>query len=145
MRLSRLRPLWIALAAALLLGSGTAAADSELFHDALRPNGVARSHAQKLADGRACGLKADNTFTDGAAFEACMQARGWSHDPVVRSAAPRPARETWIDPDTGLECHSAGIGQVCVPPHGTVTYTNRYGLPCRRTGLVAVCSNLPLK
>jgi hypothetical protein len=150
--------MWTAAAAvALLLGAGSAAADSETFNDLLRPNGVARSQAQKLADGRACGLAADNTFTNAPAFEACMRTRGWAPDHPAgsrndktnagapdRTADANAARSTWIDPDNGLECHSVGIGSVCVPPHGTVTYTNRHGYPCRRTGLVAVCTNLPM-
>lgn len=100
---------------------------------------MARSQDQKIADGRACGLSADDTFTDAPAFEACMRLRGWAPD------VPKPDKPTWIDPDTGIECHSAGIAAVCVPPHGTVTYTNKHGYPCRRTGLVAVCSNLPIR
>jgi hypothetical protein len=138
MRMPRTRiSLAVAALATLLLGVQAAGADTQVFKDVLRPNGAARSQDQKIADGRACGLSADNTFTDAVAFQACMRQRGWVVDHVVPD--PKP---TWIDPQTGLECHQAGIGDVCVPPHGTVTYTNRHGIPCKRTGAVAICTNL---
>ncbi len=138
MRMPRTRiSLAVAALATLLLGVEAAGADTQVFKDVLRPNGAARSQDQKIADGRACGLSADNTFTDAPAFQQCMRGRGWVVDHVIPD--PKP---TWIDPQTGLECHQAGIGDVCVPPHGTVTYTNRHGVPCKRTGAVAICTNL---
>ena len=145
--------LLIAVASAALLGLAGApaadggsqgaqgdGADTVVFKDILRPDGAPRDEAQKLADGRACGASADNTYTDAAAFETCMRTCGWAPDHVVK-----PAKPTWIDPDTGLECHRAGIADICEPPRGTVTYTNKHGYPCRRTGLVAVCTNLPMR
>jgi hypothetical protein len=32
-----------------------------------------------------------------------------------------------------------GFGAVCVPPQGTVHYTNQHGLNCTRTGIMSVC------
>ena len=130
---------WLASAASavLVLGAQVANADTQIFKDVLRPNGVARSQDQKFADGRACGAAADDTFTDATAFQSCMRGRGWVVDHIVPD--PKP---TWIDPDTGLECHNTGFATVCETPHGTVTYTNRHGIPCKRTGAVAVCTNL---
>ncbi len=130
-----------ALGAPLIFGVQAANADTQIFRDVLRPHGVARSQAQKFADGRACGLTAENTFRNAAAFRRCMRARGWVLDHVVEdtpSTAPTPA--TYIDPETGMECHDVGIAAVCDPPSGTVYYYNKHGRPCRRTGLVAICT-----
>jgi hypothetical protein len=128
------------LGAALLFGAQAASAETQIFKDILRPHGVERSLAQKFADGHRCGATANNTFTNAAAFQKCMRARGWALDHTVPDAPASPS--TWIDPDTGMECHSAGIAAVCVPPQGTVTYTNKHGYPCKRTGIVSVCGNL---
>ena len=128
------------LSAAPLFGVQAASADMEGFRDILRPHGVERSLAQKFADGRRCGSTANNTFTNAAAFQKCMRARGWALDHAVPDAPP--SAPSWIDPDTGMECHSAGIAAICVPPQGTVTYTNKHGYPCKRTGIVSVCGSL---
>jgi hypothetical protein len=122
--------------AALAVGVQSAGADTAVFRDSLRPGGAPRTEEQKVADGRACGASADNKFQDLPAFTRCMQAHGWVVDHMVKD--PKP---TWIDPDTGLECHQAGGWDVCKPPHGTVTYTNKHGVPCKRTGAVSVCTN----
>jgi hypothetical protein len=127
----------LAAAAFASLVVGAASADTQVFKDVLHPNGGARGQAQKFDDGRLCGAAPDNTFTDAPAFQHCMRGRGW----VVDQVAPDP-KPTWIDPQTGLECHQWASADVCVPPHGTVTYTNRRGVPCKRTGAVAVCTNL---
>jgi len=136
-RVTAIRILLAAALATLFVGAQAASADTQVFKDALRPDGIARSQDLKFADGRACGASADNTFTDAPTFQQCMRGRGWVVDHIVPD--PKP---TWIDPQTGLECHQSGIADVCVPPHGTVTYTNRHGYPCKRTGAVAICSNL---
>jgi hypothetical protein len=67
------------------------------------------------------------------ALKQCMLSRGWRFDHTERSP-------TWIDPETGLSCRSAGIAAICDPPQGS--YVNKHGYPCRRTGLISVCSNL---
>ena len=64
-----------------------------------------------------------------------MRARGWGLDRVVPDPAP-----TYIDLETGMECHNAGIAAICDPPSGTVYYYNKHGRPCRRSGLVAICT-----
>ena len=263
-----------ALSACAILVAHAAHAETEIFKDVLRPNGVERSQAQKFADGRACGSTANDTFTNVPAFEKCMRAHGWVVDQVkadatdvdgatyddmrplangqprgdaalhadgrkcdpsghanvksprikqcmlnhgwrlsfviakpnfgndssasgasnptgdnnvwtdatrrrrgeaaaradsdycVAQTGPDPVGQetspalkqcmasrgwrfvhttgssTWIDPDTGLSCHSAGIASICEPPQGTVTYyDSRHGLNCRRTGIVSVCTN----
>jgi hypothetical protein len=53
-----------------------ARAETHVFKDVLRPGGVERSAAQKAADGRACGMRADGTFTNVPAFERCMRKHG---------------------------------------------------------------------
>src|ERR1700691_2672184 len=113
------------LGAALFFGAQAASAETQVVKDVLRPHGVERSEAQKFADGRRCGGTANHTYTNAAAFQKCMRARGWALDYAVPDAASSPP--TWIDPDTGMECHSIGLGDMCVPPQGTVTYTNKHG------------------
>jgi hypothetical protein len=75
------------------------------------PRGTAALHA----DERACKARGSRST------KQCLAARGWQlmltrHGPAphrpVRYA--RPAQpSTWIDPDTGLTCHSEGIAQIC--------------------------------
>jgi hypothetical protein len=136
--LRRLAVAAVVLSAPAFLGLQPARAETQIYRDILRPHGVERSLAQKFADGRSCGSTPQNTFTNAAAFQACMRKRGWVLDHVVQDVAP----STWIDPDTGMECRSAGIGQICTPPQGTVTYTNKHGYPCRRTGIISVCGSI---
>ncbi|MGD0848911.1 hypothetical protein [Bradyrhizobium sp.] len=126
------------LGTVLILGAlfGAASAQTDVFRDTLRPGGHDRSMAAKIADGRKCGLSRQNTFTDSAAFQACMQSRGWVLDHVI---ADRSAR--FIDPDTGMSCYDQGGASICEPPQGTVKYTDKHGLSCTRTGAMSVCSN----
>jgi len=79
-----------------------------------------------------------------------MTGRGyqWKWTKLVQDpeskASPRQARQNddgYIDPDTGMVCHNAGIAAICVPPNGTVRYTNDDGLNCTRTGLMSLCTN----
>ena len=129
----------LALGAALIAYCmlGAASAETDVYRDTLRPGGHDRGMAAKFADGRKCGLTRQNTFTDRAALEACMQAHGWILDHVVQD---RPAR--FIDPDTGMSCYDQDGASICEPPQGTVKYTNKHGLSCTRTGAMSVCSNL---
>jgi hypothetical protein len=70
-----------------LAGSTSASADTHLYRDALRPNGHARTTAQKFADFRACGYRKGTYVTDSEAarIDACMRSRGWTLDRVVES------------------------------------------------------------
>src|ERR1700722_18767660 len=122
---------------------GAASAETDVFRDALRPDGHDRSMAAKIADGRKCGLTRQNTYTDRAGFEVCMQASGWVLDHVVQDkpvVQDKSAR--FIDSDTGLSCYNQGGASICEPPQGTVKYTDKHGLSCTRTGAVSVCSNM---
>jgi len=75
------------------------------------PRGTAALHA----DDRACKARASGSM------KQCLAARGWQlmatrhgpapHRSVRHAHTQRPS--TWIDPDTGLTCHSEGIAQVC--------------------------------
>jgi hypothetical protein len=123
--------------ASSILCVGAALADTQVFKDTLRPHGVERSQALKFADGRKCGLSASGAFSNATAFQKCMAKRGWALDHIVPDPPP-----TYIGPETGMECHDEGIAAICEPPKGTVTYVNKHGYPCKRTGLVAVCGNL---
>jgi hypothetical protein len=78
------------------------------------------------------------------AFKDCMRAHNeqWVSTRLVQDPpSKQTADDGFIDPDTGMVCHNAGIGAICVPPNGTVRYTNDEGLNCTRTGLVAFCSS----
>jgi hypothetical protein len=86
--------------------------------------------------GAPAGASANNTFTNAPAFQKCMRTRGWARDHIAPDEPP-----TWIDPDTGLECHSAGVAAICDPPKITTTYINKHGDSCRRIGLVSICAN----
>jgi hypothetical protein len=101
---------WLILVTVVIFGGmlGVASADTDIFRDTLRPGGHDRSLAAKFADGRKCGASRQNTFTDSAAFQQCMQSRGWVLDHVV---ADRSA--TIIDPDTGLSCYNQGGASLC--------------------------------
>jgi hypothetical protein len=128
----------LVLGTVLILGGmlSAASAETDIFRDTLRPGGHDRGMAAKFADGRKCGLTRQNTFTDRAAFQACMQARGWVLDHVIEDRSAR-----FIDPETGLSCYNQGAS-ICEPPQGTVKYTDKHGLSCTRTGAMSVCSNL---
>jgi hypothetical protein len=129
---------------AILCGMiGAASAETDIFRDTLRPGGHDRSMAAKIADGRKCGLTRQKTFTDRAAFGACMQAHGWVLDHIVQDRPTVDARSArFIDSETGLSCYNQGGASICEPPQGTVKYTDKHGLSCTRTGAVSVCSNM---
>ena len=77
------------VSAPLLFGLQAAQAETHIYKDVLRPGGVARSLAQKVADSRLCGAAADGSFTNVPAFESCMRAHGW-----VRTAVKPDASDT---------------------------------------------------
>ena len=72
-----------------------------------------------------------------ANYKRCMLAQGWRYRSTARV-------RTYIDPDTGMNCRDEGGGAaICEPPQGTVHYFDPdQGLPCTRTGIVSVCSNI---
>jgi hypothetical protein len=77
----------------------------------------------------------ENGAITSANYKRCMLKQGWKYGSTAH-------QQSYIDPDTGMSCRSVGGGSVCVPPQGTVKYTNKHGLSCTRTGAVSVCSNL---
>ena len=77
----------------------------------------------------------ENGAITSANYKRCMLKQGWKYGGTARV-------KTFIDPDTGMNCHDEGGWAVCVPPTGTVHYQNRHGLNCTRTGIMSVCSNL---
>lgn len=99
----------IILVTALLLAGGAAAqADTDHFTNILKQP---RSEAVLEADAAYCkertGPNRDGVPTS-AAYKRCMRGRGWRFDHTR-------VTHTWIDPDTGLRCHSilGGFGSEC--------------------------------
>ena len=79
----------------------------------------------------------ENGAVTSANYRRCMLKQGWKYGSTARER-----EQTYIDPDTGMSCRSVGGAAICVPPQGTVKYTNKHGLSCTRTGAMSVCSNL---
>jgi hypothetical protein len=84
------RALFLAATAALTLFAGAARAETEVFRDVLRPHGVERGSAERLADGRTCGLTTDKTFVNVPVFEKCMRTHGWVYDHAQVDASDPP-------------------------------------------------------
>jgi hypothetical protein len=90
------------------------------------------------------------------AYRTCMRQHGWAYRFVRRtrakvapsgdpafSAGVKLAPGHFIDHDNGMDCQNIGGAEVCVPPNGTVHYFDpEQGLPCTRTGIMSVCSNM---
>jgi hypothetical protein len=142
----------IIAAAAVLSSLSPALASSHYevtWHDNIRPGGQPRSQAVLDPATDYCyaqtGLSRDAAATQ--AFKSCMKTRDyrWVSTKLVQD---RPSKLSdnggYIDPDNGLLCHNAGFAAICTPPPADVTihYTNKHGLNCTRTGLMAICSNL---
>ena len=77
----------------------------------------------------------ENGAVTSANYRRCMLKQGWKYGSTARER-----EQTYIDPDTGMSCRSVGGAAICVPPQGTVKYTNKHGLSCTRTGAMSVCS-----
>jgi hypothetical protein len=140
----------IAIAALILwsLSPAFAATHYEMrYHDMVRPNGHKVSDAAFNAALNACfsqtGLSRNAPASQ--AFKDCMKVHNeqWVSTRLVQDPPRKQAADDggFIDPDNGMLCHDAGFGAICVPPQGTVHYTNQHGLDCTRTGLMSVCSN----
>ncbi len=142
------RTLIIVALLASTCGQALASSHYEMtYHDMIRPNGHARSDATYNSALDTCynqtGERREDKDT--ATFKACMRQQGyrWVSTRLVRdkAGASAPQDDTYIDPDTGMSCRDVGGAAICVPPQGTVHYTNRHGLNCTRTGIVAFCSS----
>jgi hypothetical protein len=115
------------------------------YHDMVRPNGHKVSDAAFNAALNACysqtGLSRNAAATQ--AFKDCMKAHNeqWVSTKLVQDPPRKQTADDggFIDPDNGMLCHDAGFGAICVPPQGTVHYTNQHGLNCTRTGIMSVC------
>jgi hypothetical protein len=137
------------IAAALVLGSLSPAFAAThyvmKYHDMVHPNGHKISNAVFNAALNACyaqtGLSRNAAATQ--AFKDCMKAHNlqWVWTKLVKDPPSQQTSDdgSFIDPDTGMQCQEAGGGQICVPPQGTVHYTNQHGLNCTRTGIMSVC------
>jgi hypothetical protein len=143
--------------AALVLSSASSAFATShyetTYYDTIRPNGQPRSQAVYDAALNDCYSQtgAPRNSNDPPAFRACMASHGYRWmsvkdvpDAPTRlggSAANLQPGDTFIDPENGMSCHNEGIAEICVPPQGTVHYTNKHGLNCTRTGLAAICTS----
>jgi len=77
---------------------GAAHAASAVFVDVLKPNGHARSKAEKFADGRACGMSEGHGITViMPVFEACMRRKGWAFDHYQPDPKSRPRHGTNVN------------------------------------------------
>src|SRR5579871_3602847 len=117
MRLATLRRAIAAatLCAATAAGVGGASADVTTYKDLLRPNGHARTTAQKYADFRACGYVLGTHVNDYESdrIDRCMRAHGWGIASVRlepwelrqrRHAAPRTYQK-YDDDGVWVTCH----------------------------------------
>jgi hypothetical protein len=77
----------------------------------------------------------ENGAITSANYKTCMLRQGWKYGGTARE-------KTYTDTDTGMSCRDVGGASICVPPQGTVKYTNKHGLNCTRTGAMSVCTNL---
>jgi hypothetical protein len=148
----------IALAAAFLLSviSAPAIADNDQYDFDLihRPAGVtdAQVNAGVQDATRACDPAQRQSYGS-RQFLGCMRRHGYKFvriehqksapaDPYFSSDA-KLRHGHFIDHDTGMDCQSNGFADICMPPNGTVRYFDPdQGLPCTRTGLMSVCSNM---
>ena len=104
----------LVVAAALLLSTGLAAhADVKHWTDLTHQS---RSDDVLNADADYCNWKVGRRDVSGVpvtpAYRSCMRGRGWRYD---YTEAHRHHHHGWIDPDTGLRCHSilGGFGSIC--------------------------------
>jgi hypothetical protein len=151
----------IASTAALLAGSAAGAAtyDYTTHYDYVGKPALADAAIDNQ-------LRVDTANCDGAigmqraapaqAYGACMRQQGWAYRFVTRtrvqaapsrdpsfSASVKPAPGHFIDHSNGMDCQNIGGADVCDPPDGTVHYFDPdQGLPCTRTGLMSICSNM---
>jgi hypothetical protein len=89
-RCPRPRGAFLLAVAAFALSVGAAQAETSVFRDVLRPGGVTRSAAERLADGQACGAGSDKAYQNVPAFESCMKTHGWAHDHDQADASDPP-------------------------------------------------------
>ena len=98
--------LTVLVAALLLVGGAAAQADTNYFTNMLKHP---RSDDVLHADTAYCDEQTGGNYNGApsAAYLRCMRGRGWRFDHT--RATP------WIDPETGLRCHSilGGFGSEC--------------------------------
>jgi hypothetical protein len=105
----------IVLAAAMLIAAGAAAqADTDHWTDVRSK--VSRGDAVLNVEAENCRYQTGQQNYNGSpmlpAYLRCMRARGWRFD---YTEVNRRHHHGWIDPETGLRCHSilGGFGSVC--------------------------------
>jgi hypothetical protein len=101
------------LACAVLTLNGAHANDGVTFRDVLKPGGKARSSAQKLADGDACGTTGPHhTIAFMPTFEKCMNAKGYVLDHYTSHETPAAGGKTdhYVDIKGDGHDHERGDG-----------------------------------
>jgi hypothetical protein len=97
---------------AVLSASAAQASDTVTFRDVLKPDGHARSKAEKLADGDACGASGPTHTirTTMPVFEKCMRAKGWvlDHYAPDRSVPVHGTVENYTDTLGDAQGHPRG-------------------------------------
>jgi hypothetical protein len=96
----------ILVVALSLVGVYAAQADTNVWRDVTKYD---RSVEVTRADAAACIRQVGpdlNGVPTSRAMKRCMARRGWRLEYTKREY-------TWIDPDSGLRCHHAGIAQIC--------------------------------
>jgi len=100
--MSRQRTILAAATAAICtaLCASAAHADTAVFRDVLKPNGHARSRAEKLADGATCGMSPKHGISViMPVFNKCMAAKGWVFDHFQPDPKARPRSGTNVNFD----------------------------------------------
>jgi hypothetical protein len=149
----------IAIAAAVLISASIGAPahagndqyDFDLIH---RPAGIteAQVDAGVQAATQTCDPSGSHSYGS-RRFLSCMRSRGYKFVRIEHQGSPsgdpnfsanvKLAPGHFISHDTGMDCQQMGGADVCTPPNGTVRYYDPdQGLPCTRTGAVAICSNM---
>ena len=85
------------LACAMLTLNAAEANDKVTFRDVLKPDGKARSAAQQIADGVACGTTGPtHTVPFMPTFEKCMNGKGWVWKQILTKYGPSLPRSQVI-------------------------------------------------
>jgi hypothetical protein len=147
----------VALFAALAVSTAASAANYDYteHYDYIRNAQIApQIHEATVACDNIVGVQQGKPS---ASYRSCMLQRGWkfsylSRTRVQASRAPadpyfssnvKLAPGHYINHDSGMDCRNEGGAEVCDGPQGTVHYFDPdQDLPCTRTGLMSICTNM---
>jgi hypothetical protein len=152
----------VALFAALVVSTAASAAtyDYTAHYDYIRKPQLSNAqidsqiHEDTVACDNIVGVQQGKPSTS---YRSCMLQRGWKYSFLSRtwvqaSRAPadpyfssnvKLAPGHYINHDSGMDCRNEGGAEVCDGPQGTVHYFDPdQDLPCTRTGLMSICTNM---